>query len=352
MAYISYIPDPFFKITDKQYLNKHQNRRETLLIGKIFNELGLGIKVERFDKIFVYMSKRFDVVFGLEPNFMKAIAKNPKAIKIYYATGAYYKHQNTMIIQRTDEVNAKNKFQLSYQRLIKPHNSCEEADYIFQIGNLETIETYPVNLRNKIFLIRQSCYDYNYNIQSKLFKYDRHHFMWMGSNGSILKGLDLILDFFHKNKEYTLHVVGNIDKDFHKAYCQVLEHTHNIQCHGFLSIDSVELINIAEKCIAIIFPSCSEGFPGSVINMSKLGLIPIVSKWCAYKEINKLGYLLPQLDVESILSAINWIDNLPKSELEDLFFSNYEYANTNFNQSTFELDFTTALVKILNENNS
>jgi glycosyltransferase involved in cell wall biosynthesis len=344
---MSYLSEPFFKKDNKLYLNKHQNRKEAVLIGKFFLKKGLGIKVERFDKILFFKQHRYRVIFGLEPNFHKMAKVNPNAVKIYYATGAYYEHQNAMIIQRTNEVNKKHNLNLSYQRLIIPHNSCMEADYIFQIGTSETIRTYPESLSDKIFLIRQTCHDYVYDIKSKLSNYDRNSFMWMGGKGSILKGLDLVLDFFAVNTEYTLHVVGYVDDDFYKAFHKQLNLLPNIRYHGFLPIADAGLISIAEKCSAIIFPSGSEGCPGSVVNMNKLGLIPIVSKWCAYDEITELGYVLPALDTESISDAVKWIAGISQTEIEELFMKNFQYANSNFNESAFEHDFMTALNKIL-----
>jgi len=350
-AYISYLSEPFYRKTDISYLNKHQNRKEAIKIGDFFINNGFSIRVERFDKILVWKKHPFELIFGVEPNFLRISNVNPNAIKIYYATGAYYKHQNEMIIKRTDNVNALHKLTLSYQRLVKPHDSCEKADYIIQIGTPTTIKTYPESLRNKIFLVRQTCHNYNYNIDLKLLNYNRNTYMWMGSIGSVLKGLDLVLDFFSQNSQYELHVIGTIDDDFQKAYYSILHNSSNILYHGFLPIDSDELISVAEKCVAIIFPSCSEGAPGSVINMNKLGLIPIVSQWCAYDEINDLGYVLPELDVASISQSVKWINGLSKEVIKELFIKNYRYANANFNEEIFESDFISALTTILNAKN-
>lgn len=338
MVCISYLPEPFRKRENHEYLNKHQNRREALILGNVFEELGWGYQVVRFDKLF-FKKAGFQMVFGLEPNFLHIIEKNPLAIKIYYATGSYYQHQNRMIIQRTDAFNLKHHSHLSYQRLVAPHVSCEVADYIFQIGSSKTLNTYPEELREKIRIIHQTCHSFtNYKVENKRLHYRRNHFIWMGSNGSILKGLDLIIDFFQNKENLILHIVGNIDADFYELYKNIIENTPNMHYYGFIDMDDPLLLKIAEQCTGIIFPSCSEGLPGTVINMMKLGLIPVVSKWCSFDEIDKLGYEIQDLSVEGIKEAIDWFDSLSDEEIENLFIANYSYSNQMYNYEQFEKD--------------
>lgn len=347
LIYISYLSEPFKKKNDSTYLNKHQNRRETILLGEILSNLGWGYVVERFDKYLVKNGK-YQAIFGLEPNFERMAKKNPDAVKIYYATGSYYQHQNKMIIQRTDEFNKKHHTELSYQRLVKPHNSCETADYIFQIGSSKTINTYPPELRNKIHIIRQTCHTFiNYDVQDKLKYYDRKQFVWMGSNGSILKGLDLVLDYFIGHKEFTLHVIGNIDHDFYSVYKNQINSSTNIHYHGFMDMNDPHFIKIAYQCSCIIFPSCSEGMPGSVINMMKLGLIPIVAKWCSFDKIDVLGYELKDLTTTSIEQSILWFNSLSNKEVEELFIQNHKYSTETYNKNVFEKDMTTNFKKVL-----
>lgn len=164
---IFYLPEPFYKEQDLKYMNSHQNRKEVLIIGNAFINLGYQIFVQRFDKVLLNFPKR-DIIFGLEPNFMKMAKKNKKAIKIYYATGAYWEHQNSIIKQRTDEFNKKNRTKLPYERLVDKHESCDIANYIIQIGSKYTVSTYPIEYQKKIIL-NQSCHNFsNINIEKKI----------------------------------------------------------------------------------------------------------------------------------------------------------------------------------------
>ncbi|MDP4207563.1 MAG: glycosyltransferase [Bacteroidota bacterium] len=347
-AYLAYLPEPYKRQKDEKYLNQHQNRKESIIIGEIFIKLGWGIRVERFDKWFI-LPKKYELIFGLEPNFIRASKLNERAIKIYYATGSYYLHQNSMIKQRTDEFNKIHQTKLAYQRLIKPHNACEIADYIFQIGSSKTISTYPNSIKNKIILIRQTCFTFNdFRIETKLNQKNFNSFIWMGSTGSILKGLDLFIDFALINQSFNFHIVGNIDDDFFSFYHDKIINAKNIFYHGFIQISDLKLLNIASACSCIIFPSCSEGMPGSVVNLMKLGLIPVVSKWCSFDEIEDLGYELENLTLNELSKFLNWYQSLSTEKIKELFVKNYNYANNNYNKEVFEKDITNALLKVTN----
>lgn len=351
MVAVSYIPEPFCNKNNINYLNKHQNRREILIIADVFHQLGLGYRIERFDKWNI-KKKSFDIIFGIEPNFVRLCKDNPHAIKIYYATGSYFQHQNAMIKRRTDDFNIRKGAFLSYRRLVKPHLSCEIADYIFQIGSQKTLDTYPVHLRHKIKIIHQSCHHFqNFELKRHLDNYDRSHFLWVGSHGSILKGLDLVLDYFLLHPQLTLHIIGYIDNDFYQAYKESLKTAPNIIIHGFIDMDDPRLLSIVYTCSCIIFPSCSEGMPGSVINMMKLGIIPIVSQWCSTDEIDQLGYEIPEISYEQIDKAIQWFHSLSAKSIRSLIYKNYHYANSTFNSKVFEEEFKQAIISILNKSN-
>lgn len=187
-------------------MRTHQNKREALIIGKIFYSLGYNVKVARCNAPKECDDRHYDIIFGLDPNFVTMSQKNPQALKIYYATGAYWKHQYSIVKNRIDSFNKKHGTHLPYSRSVDAHNSCEIADIIFQIGSSFTIQTYPPELQNKIKIINQSSnFSQECNLQHKLQSVSIKDFLWFGSSGSILKGLDLVLDFLSAihNTTYT-----------------------------------------------------------------------------------------------------------------------------------------------------
>lgn len=349
--FVSYLSEPFYIKNDNQYFNAHQNRRETIIMADIFTKMNYSFHFVRLDKPLWYIGK-YDIVFGVEPNFIYACNRNPSAIKIYYATGAYYLHQNNMIRQRTDTFNRNKKTQISYSRLVMSHNSCEVADFIIQIGSDFTLKTYPEKYRNKIIKIRQSCHDFNLDtdyLSRKKRSTSFVDFVWMGSKGSILKGLDIVIDFFLAHTTYNLHIIGEIDPDVKCYYNEKIQNAPNIHYYGFLDLNSDTFMSIAMTSIAVLMPSASEGgCPGAVINLMKLGCIPIVSKYAAVDNIEDLGYLIEDFSVEALEKSINKLFDLSLDAALRKIEDNYIFANSNYNLDIFRNDFRNAFLKIVN----
>lgn len=343
-AYISYIPEVYYHQKDKAYMHTHQNKREALIIGRIFHSLGYNVKVACFNAPTECDDRKYEIIFGLEPNFVTMSKKNPQALKIYYATGAYWKHQNSMIKSRTDLFNKKHEAHLPYIRLVDAHDSCETADVIFQIGSSFTIRTYPPKLQHKIKLINQSSnFSQACDLQYKLQAVSRKDFLWFGSSGSVLKGMDLVLEYFLSHPQYNLHIIGPTDDGFIDHYKQQIENCSNITLYGFLDTNSQLFMDLAYLCSFNIFPSGSEGCPGSVISMMQMGVIPITSQWGAVEQIEDYGYLLTDLSVEAIDNGIKWATTLPQEEFHKLIKENISYSTHTWNLKQFENEFSTAL---------
>ena len=348
--FVSYLSAPMYHINDRKYLNHHQNRRETIIMSSVLDELSLSHKIVRLDKPLLNYGG-YDIIFGVEPNFIKACKANPKAIKIYYATGAYNEHQNKVIRERTDEFNRFHGTNVPYYRLVSNHNSAHIADRIIQIGSKYTVETYPEELRCKIVIIRQSGHTYNLPgfLQEKLESYSRKDFIWMGSSGSILKGLDLVLDYFLDHKELNLHVFGNIDTEVMDYYSPLLKDKSNIHLYGMCDLDSQFVLDVAKKSSFVILPSASEGCPGSVLNMAKLGCIPIVSRYAAFDGIEDYGDIMSNLTIEALHNSISKVMDLEESTLRERIINIYHFANEYFTPESFRNDFKQSLQLIINE---
>lgn len=346
--FISYIAAPFYHRNDAKYLNHHQNRGETLILGDILQEMGISHKFVRLDKPLLSYNG-FDIIFGVEPNFVKACAANPNALKIYYATGAYCRHQNKVVKERTDRFNKEHGTSIPYYRLASEHDATEIADAIIQIGTCHTISTYPEHLRKKIIPIRQTCHTYDITgfIDEKFKKVSYTDFVWMGSAGSILKGLDLVLDYFIQHPELNLHVFGSIDFDVWDYYKPLVLQKDNIHFYGVCDLDSDTVKNVGLKCAFVILPSASEGCPGSVINMAKLGCIPIVTPISSFEGLEEYGTIIPSYTIAGLNSAIQTAISWSKNDIDRRIINIAEYSNKNYSCETFRHDMKNALQSII-----
>lgn len=350
---ISYLPFPFRISIDSIEMRKHQNRREAIVIGEVFKEFGFNVDVIYYKKKTFLPHKDYSIVFGLEPNFEKFAKRNPNAIKIYYATGAYWEFQNSAIFLRTKEVNERRNSNLKPSCLVPPHQSVELADWVIQIGSKFTISTYPPEMQHKIILIRQSSFEFlDSNTEGKNYSSIRKKFLWFGGKGAILKGLDLLLKAFVRRPDLELYIAGAPERDFVKEYANELFHTRNIHFLGWLDIKSETLRQVANSCAFVILPSASEGVPGSVISMMRFGLVPIVSIPAAVDGMEDFGFLIYSLTPEDVLNVIDRVCNLDEDEIYRRAKLAQDFAKRNFSIETFKHDFKHVLCRALNINDT
>lgn len=346
-AYISYLPEPYYRSKDKLFLSAHQNRRESIVIGEVLAELGYNYVVEQFNSGFCDNNGGYDLVFGHEPNFVKMAQRNPRAIKIYYSTGANWSYQNEIIKRRTKEFSYSHHLKALEHRLVTPHTGYDMADYILQIGTGYTLETFPDKYRKKITLINQSSnLIKNPSLDIKLASIKLNNYLWIGGGGSILKGIDLVIDYFVKNEDLVLHIIGNIDSDINEYYSGVLKKSKNILVHGFLDINSDKFAHIAYQSAFNIYPSGSEGgVPGSVIAAMKFGVIPLTFRYSSPNDIDVLGYQIRSLDNAGIKEAIDWTCNLSYSFVCLLVEKNMAYSAEKWTLESYKSEFKNFIIK-------
>ena len=169
-------------------------------------------------------------------------------------------------------------------------------------------------------------------------------------SGHALKGFDIVVDYFLTHPEYRIHIVGHIDEEVWNYYKQKICNATNILVYGFVDLDSEQMQNIARMATFVIMPSASEGCPGSVINLMKLGCIPIVTPYSAFDEIESYGVLINGYTSEYLGEAIKKVALLSDNEIKTKIMSTYKFANENFNAHVFQEDFRNCMKYILSRN--
>ncbi len=351
-VYIAYISGVFYNKDNMSVINSHQNQCEALAQVDIFNEMGYNVYVQQFLSKGKIPQKKFDIVFGHEPNFVRAALQNPQSIKIHYVPGAYIDHRNNQIRKMTDYVNRTYHSNIPYRRLLEYENSNHDskaaydlADKILMIGSKYTIETFPERLRSKIITIHQSTQFSR--IASDIQYSPCNEFFFMGSGGNLLKGISLLVEYFSKHQEYTINIVGPIESDVREALGGII--TCNIKLHGYVDVNSDKMMEIMERCNFIIYPSGSEGMPGAVLNSMKNGLIPIVTRWAAFDEVEEYGYVLEDWTTDAIGKGIDWSNSLSKDKIKDLKEKCSQYIVKTYSIDRYKQEFRDFFVQVLNE---
>lgn len=331
-ALVCYIPYVYYQKGNDAYLDQHQSHREAFVIDEVLASMGYNVYHQTFCYDKPLPDIDFQLIFGLEPLFCKACEKYPNAKKIYYATGAYYEHQNNMIYRLTDEFNAKHNTKIPYRRTVKAHNSCQVADKILQIGSSYTIETYPEDIRKKISLIHQSSQAIR--TVEKIKYAPENEYFFMSSSGNMLKGVPQMIECFSKHPELTLHILGYMEDDVIDTLKDII--TPNIHIHGFMNVNSQEYIDIINRCNFTIYPSGSEGMPGAVLNSMRNGLIPISTKWASFDEIHGYGYVMNNVSIDEIEQGIEWSLSLSCEDVSTKKMKCAKYINDTYNLESFE----------------
>lgn len=341
-VFVSYIADSFYHRNDQSYLNRHQNKREVLVISDVFNKLGYNAYFMLYNSNKKLPDREFRLIFGHEPNIQRANEKYKNAKMIYYGVSTYFDFRNKKIKEMTNAFNERFDCQIPERRLVKPHTAIQNSDAVLLIGSKNTIMTYPEEFRGKVTKIHQSTQSCKYlkNVDVSRSK----EFFYLASSGNILKGAQAVVEFFSAHPEYELHWIGPIEKDVQNALsCQL---TENIHIYGYQKLDSNIVLGLAERCDFMIYPSGVEGgVPGSLLNAMKSGLIPLVTLWAAFDGIEEYGYVMDDANVKSVEKAVIWAMSLTNLEIAARKKACQKFVLENYNLERFAKEFENFMMK-------
>jgi hypothetical protein len=348
---ISYITSPF-----KNGINlTHTNQAEALEIARVFKELQYNVDIVDYYYEGDLNYDKYSNIFGFgEPLINSFYRRNHKILTIYYGTGMHVIHQNYATLKRIEEVyKKKGKWLLESGRIVNKAWSVQTSlvDNIITLGNDEVVNSYKKYFSRKIYNIPISYYkifDQVKILKNKNFGNAKKHFLWFGSSGLIHKGLDLLLEVFKELPNLNLHICGAIDSEpkFKAIYYKELYNTKNIHTYGYQNIQSKSFKDIISKCAFVVFPSCSEGGGGSVINVMVYGLIPIVPTTASVR-IKDFGIEIKELTHESIKESVIKAASLSQDEIKKRSLKCANDTINNHSIEKFSYELKRALLDIL-----
>ena len=315
----------------------HSNVWECNQIIELFISNGFIVDVIKWDDHYFIPRKKYNYFIDIHNN-LERIYKylNKDCIKILYITGSNWVFQNVAEYNKIIEIMIKKKTVIYPRRIVEPSRGIELCDYAIMLGNKNTKKTFNY-INKKIFLLNTTSnkeFDFTKNKEiSKIKK----NYLWMGGSGFLLKGLDVLLDFFSNNTEYNLFIFGNKynEEDFQKIYKYELFNCNNIVYLGWVNIKEKIFKEVCDKCIAIIYPSSSEGQVVSVVNCMHTGLIPIISKESGI-DISDFGILLKKNNYENVKSAVKKIDSMNDEDLYNKSYKSWEFARKNYSRKKYK----------------
>jgi hypothetical protein len=346
---ISYVIDPFLTDMSEDKFNSHTKYRESLLIARAFLDMGFCVDIISYTNKNFIPKKSYQYFTGSRVNFQNIAQKiNKDCIKIVHLTVAHWLFSNKEQYERLSAVQRKKGVSIEPRKMIEINFAIENADFATILGNEFTINTYKY-ANKKIYRIPISSPILYPWPENKDFQSCRKNFLWFGSEGMVHKGLDIVLEAFVEMPDFRLIICGPIskEKDFEKAYYKELYETPNIQTVGWIDIKGSKFIEITDKCIGLIYPSCSEGGGGGVITCLHASLIPIVSYESSVDINEEFGIVLKNCSLDEIKNSINIISDLPKEKLESMARKAWEFARENHTNEVFFREYKNAIAKII-----
>ena len=208
---ISYIIEPFLLQDESQISNEHHHDWLSWEIGQTFSSYGYDADVIDYrDRKFV-PQKPYDFFIGARTNFQRLAELLPKqCVKIVHLDTAHWIFNNSAAYQRHLGLQQRRKVSLQSFKWVEPNWAIEYADYATtNWGNQFNVGTYEYAGKPIFQIPLPTCVVYP-EPDNKDFSTYNTHFLWLGSDGLVHKGLDLVLEAFSQMPEYRLTVCGPI----------------------------------------------------------------------------------------------------------------------------------------------
>jgi len=310
------------------------------------------IDVRDDKKIKLIQQRKYDLVFGLESNNIKKIMLwNKNAKKVVYSNGPSIEICVKNEIERFEYLKSRHmNIKTAKPRTKDDGMDCclKYADELVLLGNKWTGSTYWKWIDKKnIYLVDViALQNVNYIIDRNVRK-SKNRFLWFGSSGTILKGLDIVIDVFNDLKQCELYIYGVPNNE--QIFVKNMIKGNNIYLKGFIHVNSKEFINLINSVSFIIFPSSGEGMSGSVATCMKHGLIPIITKETGVDLPSNAGFMLSSFYVNDIKKMVEKCLNLTETEIEYMHNEILKYTKNKYTTLEYKESLLKIFDKILDE---
>ncbi len=348
---ISYILTPFLLKPGDNLPLSHTHFWECLQMAKTFLDMGYCVDVIRFDNDVFIPQKKYTFFIETRWNLQRSAPYlDDSCIKIFHADSAHLLFHNAAEANRLLQLQQRKGITLIPRRFEMPNNAIEHADCAVVLGNEFTANTYKY-ANKPIFRVPISTPVLYPWPEEKDFEACSRRFLWFGSGGLVHKGLDLLLDAFAQMPDYHLTICGpiNKEKDFEAAFEQELYHTPNIDTIGWVDISSQKFLKILNSCVAVIYPSCSEGGGGCVITCMHAGLIPIVSYEASVDVNADCGIVLENCSLEEIKNKIRTLAAFPTPKLQEMAKNSRDFVREKHTQENFARVYQKTIKEIIKD---
>jgi glycosyltransferase involved in cell wall biosynthesis len=314
------------------------NYWQSYQIAQIWRDYGYNVDIINHDNEEFVPDKDYKFFIAIHTNFERISSfLSENCTRVFHITEAHWEFNNNAELSRIAELKKRRGTVLNPRRLTQPNRAIETADCATILGNEFTQSTYKFAGKTLYPLPNNTIIQYE-SFKNKQFDYCKKNYLWFGNGGLIHKGLDLVLEAFSEMPDYHLTVCGPIkfEADFESEYYNELYCSPNIttKTNDWIDVRSKKFKEILFNCVGLVYPSCSEGQSGSVIQCLQGGLIPIISYECGI-DVDNFGVILKNNTIDSICDEIQYFSSLKSEHLREMSKNSWEYARRNHTKKAF-----------------
>jgi hypothetical protein len=289
-------------------------------------------------------SKKYNVIFGFGETFYQITTLQPEAISILYMTENHPSVSFREEKKRLDYFYERHGIHVKFQRSGKYYKLKHLDRTYADIITLSDTETLLPQYSQPYSLFPTGLVNSQFSFKTKGHSSTRKNFLWLGSQGAIHKGLDLLIDIFKERSDITLHICG---LNAHEKKLLHLRERTNIIDHGFINIQSPIFLQLVDECSYIILPSCSEAFSTSISTGMLHGLIPVVMRNAGFNKVGNHAIFLDDFKLNYLDIRLNELSNASPEDLQQLSKKTFSFAQEHFLLSHFEQNFRAIITEIL-----
>lgn len=290
---VSYVLDGVRQALAGQVEHSHTHFWEAHRIAQTFADLGFEVDVVHWQNRRFQPTKPYRAVVDVRSNLERwAPALPDDCVKIFHGETAHWSFHRDAQAVRYDALEARRGVRLPPVKPAEPNLGIETADVGFILGNDFTLGTFEPSGTplHRLWISSNTGYP---DLEREPAAARR--FLWFGSGDLVHKGLDLVLEAFADRPDLELVVCGPIHREphFEHEYARELHGLPNVETYGWIDTESRDFLDVAARCSALIYPSCSEGQCGGVVTCMHAGLVPILTEQCGLDMEPSFGSLLP-----------------------------------------------------------
>ena len=265
--------------------------------------------------------------------------------KVFYCTENYWAFQNMAELTRLLAFKQRTGIWVRPERQTRVGFSDEYADYITLLGTPFQQLLYNSQPERHQLDISVATVPTH---AAKNVPAARTNFLWLGSGGAVLKGVDLAVEAFMKMPQAHLYIAGAIEREPRLwQWLKPLLAAHpNIHYLGWVDVATPSFAKLANNCIGTIYPSASEGGGGAVAQLLHFGLIPIVTQTATVRAAS-LGFEIESQDpatiIEDIQMHVQTMLEMPDSDLARRSAAVQAFAAAHHTRSAYAATFEALL---------